>query len=233
MRKGSLWITVVLMGLSQVAYAGPKALVYNGVGACKEDCAKAAFDTARNAGFDPVYVGDQDEDPNLFQDAKVWIQPGGYAGTAMNAMSPVLKKNIKNFIWNGGGYVGYCAGAFIATSTVGTTRIRGLGILPGNTKLYGKGIRIYKSNWQGSERYIYWEGGPYFRNIPSTVENLASYPSGASAAVRTTFGKGRVWVTGLHPESPQWWKDESGYQDIDGDDGDLVAKMLHWVTEAH
>jgi glutamine amidotransferase-like uncharacterized protein len=233
MRMESRWIALMVLGWTELAFAGPKALVYNGEGACKDDCAKSAFDSARAAGFDPVYVGDREESPAIFNDAKVWIHPGGYAGTGMNAMSPVLKRNLKNFIWNGGGYVGYCAGAFVATSTVGTTRIRGLGIIPGNTKLYGKGIRIFKSNWQGSERYIYWEGGPYFRNMPETVEHLAFYPNGASASVRTRYGKGRVWVTGLHPESPQWWKDESGYQDIDGDDWDLVNRMLAWVTEAH
>ncbi len=219
--------------ISTNAFAGMKALVYNGVGACKEDCAKAAFDSATQSGFDAVYVGDQDVDPKIFNGAMVWIQPGGYAGVAMNNMDPRLKTNLKNFIYNGGGYVGFCAGAFVATSRVGTTNVQGLGIIPGGTKLYGKGVRIFKSLWQGSERYLYWEGGPYFRGMPPEVEQTASYPNGANAAVRTTFGKGRVWVTGLHPESPQWWKDESGYQDIDGDDRDLVSKMLHWVTEAH
>ena len=51
--------------------------------------------------------------------------------------------------------------------------------------------------------------------------------------MRTSYGKGRVWVTGLHPEAPQWWKDTSGYSDPDGDDSDIVVKMLQWVTEAH
>jgi glutamine amidotransferase-like uncharacterized protein len=230
-------ITVFFLSLSMLtavnAFAGMKALVYNGAGACKDDCAKAAFDSATQAGFDAFYVGDRDVDPKIFEGVSVWIQPGGYAGVAMNNMDPKLKKNIKDFVYNGGGYVGFCAGAFTATSRVGTTRVAGLGIIPGNTKLYGKGIRMFKTVWQGSERHLYWEGGPYFRNMPSTVEQTASYPNGANAAVRTTYGKGRVWVTGLHPESPQWWKDESGYPDVDGDDRDLVANMLHWVTEAH
>ena len=228
------FIVLVLISSSALsAFAGPKALVYNGAGACKDDCAKAAFDSAVQAGFDAVYVGDQETDPTIFNGASVWLQPGGYAGVAMNNMAPELKKNLKNFIYNGGGYVGFCAGAFVATSRVGTTRVQGLGIISGSTKLYGKGIRMFKTLWQGSERYLYWEGGPYFRNMPDTVEQTGAYPNGANAAVRTTYGKGRVWVTGLHPESPQWWKDESGYADVDGDDRDLVTRMLHWVTEAH
>lgn len=225
-------VTFGLLMTSQ-ALAGPKALVYNGVGACHEDCAKASYDSAKAAGFDPVYVGDQDTDPKIFDGATVWLQPGGYAGTAMQNMAPALKENIKNFVKNGGGYVGFCAGAFVTTAYVGTTRVKGLGIMPGNTKLYGKGVRILKTKWQGSDRYIYWEGGPYFRNMPASVEQTATYPNGANGAVRATYGKGRIWVTGLHPESPKWWKDDSGYEDIDGDDRDIVANMLHWVTEAH
>lgn len=229
----TFFVLVLISSTALSAFAGPKALVYNGAGACKDDCAKAAFDSAVQAGFDAVYVGDQETDPTIFNGASVWLQPGGYAGVAMNNMAPELKKNLKNFIYNGGGYVGFCAGAFVATSRVGTTRVQGLGIISGSTKLYGKGIRMFKTLWQGSERYLYWEGGPYFRNMPDTVEQTGAYPNGANAAVRTTYGKGRVWVTGLHPESPQWWKDESGYADVDGDDRDLVTRMLHWVTEAH
>jgi glutamine amidotransferase-like uncharacterized protein len=233
--KNAFKLFAVTFGLliTSQAFAGPKALVYNGVGACHDDCAKASYDSAKAAGFDPVYVGDNDTDPRIFDGATVWLQPGGYASTAMQNMAPALKENIKNFVKNGGGYVGFCAGAFVTTNYVGTTNVKGLGIMPGSTKLYGKGVRILKTKWQGSQRYIYWEGGPYFRNMPSTVEQTASYPNGANGAVRSTFGKGRIWVTGLHPESPKWWKDESGYDDVDGDDRDIVANMLHWVTEAH
>ena len=225
-------VTFVLL-FSSSALAGPRALVYNGEGACHEDCAKAAFDSATAAGFDAAYVGDQDSDPKIFDGAVVWMQPGGYASRAMNSMSEQLKTNLKNFIQNGGGYVGFCAGAFVTTAQVGTTRVKGLGIVPGNTKLYGSGVNIYKTNWMGSERYLYWEGGPYFRNMPSSVEQTGSYPNGTNAAIRTTFGKGRIWITGLHPEAPQWWKDDSKQADPDGDDRDIVASMLHWVTEAH
>ena len=73
----------------------------------------------------------------------------------------------------------------------------------------------------------------YFKNMNSSVEQTATYPNGTIAAVRTAFGKGRVWVTGLHPESPKWWKDDSGQDDVDGDDRDLVVRMIQWVTEAH
>jgi hypothetical protein len=215
------------------AMAAQKALIYKGVGSCDENCSEAFWNIARDAGFDPVYVGPEEPKADTFANAAVWIQPGGYAGQAMNAMSPKLKTALKTFIQNGGGYVGYCAGAFVATSKVGTTSVNGLNIFPGGTKLYGKGVDLKKVSWNGSERYLYWEGGPYLRNLPSTVEKIASYSNGAVAAARTAFGKGRVFITGLHPEAPRSWKTAGGLNDIDGDDFDLVAQMIHWVTEAH
>jgi glutamine amidotransferase-like uncharacterized protein len=215
------------------AMAAQKALIYKGTGSCSEDCSEAFWNLAKDAGFDPVYVGPEAPKADTFTDAAVWIQPGGYASTAMKAMSTQLKTAIKTFVQNGGGYVGYCAGAFVATAKVGTTSTSGLGIFPGNTQLYGSGIDLKKVTWNGSTRYLYWEGGPFLKNLPNTVEKIATYSNGAVGTARTAYGKGRVFITGLHPESPKWWKDDARMNDIDGDDFDLVAEMLHWVTEAH
>lgn len=237
--KVAMSIVLTYYFITSQAFAAPKALVYKGPGACEDGCYQAAFELARHAGFDPVYVGPTDLNANstenderaLFDNARVWIQPGGYASVAMANMTSQLKNAIRNFIFNGGGYVGFCAGAFVATTKVGTTKNSGLGIFPGGTKLYGKGIDIKRVKWKGSERYIYWEGGPYLRNLPKNVETVAHYSNGAVATARTQYGKGKVYITGLHPEAPQDWIDYSGQSDIDGNDFDLGAEMLHWVTQ--
>jgi hypothetical protein len=227
----SITLTVTLFVISgQLAQAAPKALIYKGPGACEDGCADAFVSIARDAGFDPVFVGPEVPKAGLFTDAAVWIQPGGYAGVAMQNMSQELKSQIREFVKNGGGYVGYCAGAFTATSRVGTTRISGLGIFPGGTKLYGKGIDMKTVTWNGSKRQIYWEGGPYLRNLPNSVEVIAHYSNGAVATARTEYGKGRVFVTGLHPEAPDWWVSSEEMEDIDGVDHDLVVEMLHWAS---
>ncbi|MBS1960486.1 MAG: hypothetical protein JST80_13495 [Bdellovibrionales bacterium] len=229
-------IVVLFVGLAQgsvvSAYASgtPKALIYKGEGSCKEDCSEVFVDIVKQAGFDPVFVGPEAPKAGAFDDAVVWIQPGGYAGTAMGAMSPVLKTQIKEFIKNGGGYLGFCAGAFVATSKVGTTSTSGLGIFPGGTKLYGKGIDLKTITWNDRQRVIYWEGGPYLRNLPSTVEKIATYPNGAIGAARTTYGNGRVFIAGMHPEAPTWWATSEDLIDTDGLDWDLVIEQLHWAA---
>jgi glutamine amidotransferase-like uncharacterized protein len=228
--KTFLSIVLMVIAFQTQASAAQKALIYKGEGSCSDSCSEAFWQIAIDAGFDPVYVGPGVPAADTFENAAVWIQPGGYASTAMRTMSSQLKTAIRNFIQNGGGYVGYCAGAFTATAKVGTTSNSGLGIFPGRTKLYGSGVDLKTVTWNGSERKIYWEGGPFLRNLPSSVEVIGRYSNGAIATARTTFGSGRVFITGLHPEAPRAWKDDAGHDDTDGDDFDLVIEMLKWVT---
>ena len=226
-KTGVILFTFIFAFSSQAAN---KALVYQGPGACEEDCSKAAFDMAKLAGLDPVYIGPEVPNEDTFKDVVIWLQPGGYASTAMNAMAPELKTALKNFIQNGGGYVGFCAGAFVATSLVGSTKTKGLGIFPGITRLHGTGLRMETIKWEGHERYLYWEGGPYLDKLSDQAEVIANYDDQKIAAARTTFGKGKVFITGLHPEAPEWWRTSEDLDDIDGNDFDLAVEMIHWAS---
>ena len=228
----SAFISSFFIPLS-AAQAAPKALVYKGPGACEEGCSEAAFEVAKLAGLDPVYVGPDAPDANTFKDAVVWLQPGGHASEMLEAMAPDLQEALRNFLQNGGGYVGFCAGAFVTTQKIGDTRNEGLNIFPGKTTLYGSGVDLKKINWQGHERYLYWEGGPFLSELPPSVETIATYESGEVAAARTAYGKGRVFITGLHPEASQKWRDASEIVDPDGTDFDLAVDMIHWAIEAH
>ena len=124
------------MGIS--AHALPKALVYNGEGVCEESCASTFKDILLN--YHVEYVNNSNFDSDTFKDAKLWVQPGGYAVESVNSMSAELKQGMLDFIRNGGGYMGFCAGAFTATTLVGTTAAPGFGLMPGYTALRGKGI---------------------------------------------------------------------------------------------
>lgn len=216
----------LILFLSPSALAKPVALVYNGDGVCAEDCAT----TFQNAlpEYQVQYVTNATYSPGIFANANVWIEPGGYATNQMDGMPASLKNAIKSFVTNGGGYLGFCAGAFTATEYVGTTNTRGLNLIAGDTELWGTGLGIEKVLWSGTTRYIYWEGGPYFHDFPSSVSVVAYYPDGSPAAIRSTYGKGRVFLSGVHPEAPAYWKD--GLTDPDGSDFDLVQSMAAWVT---
>jgi len=232
-------------GISTDAEAAKRALIYQGPGACDDGCYDAAFQVAAQAGFDPVFVkenqltlnsSEQDRE-RLFRDAAVWIQPGGKSRTAMSVITQTLKSAIDAFVQAGGGYVGFCAGAFSSTRRVGTSRDFGFGFMPGKTILYrqvSQAAEIIPVQWNGKTRHLYWEGGPYLTRLPEgRVEVVARYPNGQVAAAKSTYGKGRIFVTGLHPEAPTDWREYYHMQDSDGLDQDLAVEMLNWSTSAN
>ncbi|MES2964413.1 MAG: BPL-N domain-containing protein [Bdellovibrionota bacterium] len=210
-----------------------RALVYKGPGSCEEHCSESSADVAKLAGFEPVYVGPKDVDPAIFKNAAVWIQPGGVSSTVALNMDPVLKDNLREFIANGGGYVGFCAGGFFSTAMVGSTKNKGLGIMPGRSTLVKttEQALMVDVTWAGLTRHLYFEGGPYFTfEKEDAVEITATYADGTVASARAAFGKGRVYVTGPHPEAPQYWRDYFKLEDRDGLDPDLARDMVLWAA---
>jgi glutamine amidotransferase-like uncharacterized protein len=212
------------------------ALVYRGPGSCDEGCSEAAALMAEMAGFNPVYVGPNEMHPKLFDNAAIWIQPGGKSTAVGHAMSESLKNRIRAFVHDGGAYVGFCAGGFYATEKIGTTNDRGLGLIVGRSRLYKKvkgQAAVLDLSWGGSRRSIYWEGGPAFYPPPSGagVDITATYPDGTAASIRGIYGTGRVYVTGMHPEAPQSWFDYFHLKDGDGLDHELAVDMIQWATQ--
>ena len=225
----------------------PIALIYDGPGACKEDCAEAAASIAVAAGFTAKIVhadqtGEKIDEKTLseiFSSASVWIQPGGGAHTAYEAMAPQFREHLIAFVKRGGGYVGFCAGAFIATAKIGSLKTSGLGIFPGSTVPYypptakpGVVFSFEKLMWKGEPRTMYFEEGPYFADLEKnpSVEIIAKYKDGKIAAARSTFGKGKVFLSGPHPEAPTWWSESDGVHDEDGSDYIFAVNMVRWVA---
>lgn len=251
-------VILTITSCSSFAFAEnlkPIALIYKGPGSCSQDqgdagdsgygCSEASADVAIAAGFDFKYVGPEALPENaskaqveaLFKGAKVWIQPGGIAQIALYSMTYKLRQELVNFIATGGGYVGFCAGAFIATSIIGTSKNYGLGIFPGRTAAYGYwpenssvGYSFEKMNWLGKNRSVFFEGGPYLYGFGNHAEATSVFESGHTAAARAQYGKGRVYITGAHPEAPAIWSQEDGLQDPDGNDHDLGAEMVRWAA---
>jgi glutamine amidotransferase-like uncharacterized protein len=214
------------------------ALVWGGPGACPEDCTASVVHAAKLAGLDPMVVTPENFDTSLFEQAKVWIQPGGKSGSASNAMGARIRSAIKEFVRQGGGYVGFCAGAFLTTSKVGQTSVTGLGIVPGRSKLYRKsptGVSVQTLTTPQGLTYQYWEGGSYFSFSTSQLANitvLTRYQrTNQINGIQTTFGEGRVAVTGTHPEAPQWWYDDAHITDADGLDNMEAARMIKWAAK--
>lgn len=230
-------LILVSLLLSSLAHSYD-ALVWGGPGACQDGCIEAALHVTKLAGFDPMLVTTENFDASLFESAKIWVQPGGKSGTASNAMGAANRSIIKNFVANGGGYVGFCAGAFLATPKVGQTSVKGLGIIDGKTKVFRRASgypSVEKMITPEGIKYHYWEGGPWFSFTTSqlqkvTVKSRYNTTNGINA-IETTFGKGRISVSGTHPEAPQWWYDDGHIKDADGLDHEVAADMIKWAAK--
>lgn len=217
------------------SFTAPVALVYSGPGACDGTrCDEAAADVARRLGLSIRRVTPQTLAPEVFSGAVVWIQPGGDARDVARALTAGQKHLIRSFIASGGSYLGFCAGAFFSDEFVDDEHtLRGLQIIPGETFDYlrpGSPVEIMPMIWYGQRRHVYYSDGAKFRLVPgANAMPIAYYPNGEIAALLTGFGKGRVAVSGPHPEAPPSWLVPLKLHDPDGPDLDLADRMLRWL----
>jgi glutamine amidotransferase-like uncharacterized protein len=197
----------------------PLALVYRGPAGCK-GCAEAVVALLESgpSPFRTAYCG-PDEPRTLSAEslagAALYAQPGGGddLDAAWAAMRPFAGA-LRTWIRDGGHYVGFCMGGFLAGSDPGFS------ILPGDSGEYitAPGATVHTDDdaivavrWRGSERSIYFQGGPYF-SVPEgdRATILGTYSNGLVAAMVAPFGSGSVGVTGPHPEAPASWYQDAG-----------------------
>ena len=175
----------------------------------------------------------------------VLIQPGGSGGKQGRTLESKGREAVREFVKEGGGFIGICAGAYLATNDYPWSLdlidakvidrehwARGTGIVTielslDAQKLFG----IKEKNLQ-----IFYGQGPLLGRRESDdplvpdYESLALYRTeiakkgapegvmpGTSAIVRTQFEKGRVFCFSAHPEKT----DSLGY---------LVEKAVRWAA---
>lgn len=219
--------------------ATKRALVYKGPGSCTDgDCSGAAALMAELEGYQVNYIGPQETDFKAFEGINLYIQPGGQSAVLDVEMDEALQQNIRDFVYSGGSYVGFCAGGFFAMEHIGEPRdFTGLGLIPGEAfsfqELSPAPAAILAIQWLGRLVDIYWEGGPYFPEeyLGENVEVFARYPSGKPSNIRTMYGEGRVTVTAFHPEAPMGWRQYFELVDQDGLDYDLAREMIRWTQD--
>jgi glutamine amidotransferase-like uncharacterized protein len=227
---------LLLLSVSSLAAAAPLALVYNGEGACKEDCARLAAKAVQRAGFRVEFVNRHNLGKKSFRHAALWVQPGGKSDEVAEALSQRQKNLIREFIGSGGRYLGFCAGAFLIDRYVhGDPSVPGLNLWPGNQVLAGPDDdfgHVVPVRCMGKTNWLYYAGGVYFFFYPNdpamaAYSAVAFYANGAPAALEFQFHRGRVAVIGLHPEASPEWKEK--IPDPDGDDFPVVRSMLEFL----
>ena len=201
--------------------AQPIALVYGGPGVLTgpDDTLERAEFVAGAAGFTVIEVTEP-VPTDLLNSASVWVQPGGpnlSADSYMNRNG--MAEQVRDFVSRGGGYVGFCGGAFSA--------VNNLGLIPGSAWNLKQKTGKIPIDWLGKVRYIHFEDGPYILLSDKSTQVVGTYANGLNAAVRGRFGKGEVFISGVHPEASADWPPT---WDPDGPDVDLAEGMIREVA---
>ena len=192
------------------------ALIYNGP-ASAEDCPEAAAALAQHVGLKVKFVYNVGKLPILLKDTAVFIIGGTQSDLTplVKAFTPKVTEALKDYLRNGGRYLGICGGGFMASTgwNEDHTFVNGLGIIPAQSKVYRDDYkaRIIPIRWQGQTRPMYFKAGPSFQMVSSTevAQVIAYYEDGSIAALLSTYGLGKVAVCGPHPEARESWQDEA------------------------
>lgn len=212
----------------------PLALVYRGPSSCS-GCSESVAALLRSTptGFRTEFCGSDEATPisvETLAGAAVYAQPGG--GRVDSAWRELRghAKQIRDFVHGGGNYLGFCLGGYLAGASPG------FALLPGDTGRYIDSPRasvrstadaVVRVRWRGQPRTMYFQDGPTFRLRPgATATVLATYDTGAPAAVVASYGAGRVGVVGPHPEADGVWYRVAGLDSPDGPRSDLGHDLI-------
>jgi glutamine amidotransferase-like uncharacterized protein len=191
----------------------PLALVYRGPAAlpgCPESV--AALLRGSPSRFRTLYVGPHERHavtPRTLARAELYAQPGGGSlGPAWRHMRRHADA-IRGFVADGGTYLGFCVGGYLAGHTPG------FGLIPGDTDGYvgSRGAEVDTTDdtvvtlrWRGQRRHLFFQDGAYFHLRPGAQATvLARYRNGLIAALVAAYHDGRVGVVGPHPEADASW----------------------------
>jgi len=178
--------------------------------------------------MEPVFVDGAAVRNGALDGADVFVMPGGWSGGEADALEESGREKVKDFVRRGGGYIGTCAGCCLAMEPHTNHHTNMLHMIPyafgpaggvaempiAFNQLAKEMCEIPKKTW--SIRYSH---GPV--PVPSSpvpeadVKVIATYAgdvnsmgeperksmAGQAAVIAGTYGKGRLFVSAVHPES--------------------------------
>jgi putative intracellular protease/amidase len=203
-----------------------RVAVFAGAGASKTK-GPAAEAVEKTPGFEVQLVTGEDIRAGKLKDFRVLIQPGGSGSGQAKDLGEEGRAKVKDFVKNGGGYIGICAGAYLASRSYDWSLhildaevvdrahwARGTGDV--ELKLSPKGKEFFGA--KAEKVTVYYGQGPLLTpgkddSIPD-YEDLATYETeihskggaqpgvmkGTTAAARGSYGSGRVFCFSPHPE---------------------------------
>jgi glutamine amidotransferase-like uncharacterized protein len=208
-------------GMIRVAvYDGPGA--QNGIG---RGPAWLRARLARDPGMHPELVGPNEILNGVLDQADVLVIGGGKATPQSEGLGKEGRERVVKFVKNGGGFVGICAGAYLASNSSG--KWNHLELLPVETKGTDLGCKtplVWSESPAGTARVESADlnGGPIFNlmePVSNSVQVWARFQrnearntksketvdyalEGTPAVISGLHGKGKVALTSTHCERP-------------------------------
>jgi glutamine amidotransferase-like uncharacterized protein len=236
---------------SQTAADDVTVGLYAGGGAANE-CAQAARKMFEWMGYTVTRLDADMINQSKISHIDVVYFPGGSSGPYREDISAEGREKIRRLIHSGGCFIGTCAGALFAAERVvweGETDPRPtLGLFPGTVE--GPLPEIYTDPEYGmcqvnlephpitaaepDSAWILYYNGPFFSPNPDAeVDIVGRYEiTNDPALVAFEYGRGRVFLTGPHPE----WEEDDGRDGVSyfdrfsdqGSDWDLMLGATRW-----
>lgn len=202
-----------------------RAGVFVGVGSMGLSSTELIRYVARSPELDISFVDGEDMRNGALDSLDLLVMPGGMSGTIVGDMGPKGVENFKEFVRNGGSYVGMCAGNVILLEDEYRVAY-GFGMVPYSR--YGSAGDAMTSMTLTDEGAmalgmekgtfdVWYSGGPimfrrhdevpdakietwgiYASNI--TNEGWGAHMVGNVACIGGIYGKGRIAATACHPE---------------------------------
>jgi glutamine amidotransferase-like uncharacterized protein len=184
--------------------------------------------------------------------------PGGDMYEYSKSISSIGKENIREFVKNGGCYLGVCAGAYFALGSVywrgnllpmeplGLVRGKAVGPLDEVVSYPGYGMteialtesgRNLLSGLNETIWSLYYWGPALNVDSSSSVSVIGVYKANGLPAIVTSMnGSGRIVLFGIHPEIEEnSLRDGSTWgQNLDdkGSDWPLVKRLVTWLLKS-
>lgn len=254
-----IWLSFVLLVVNCQSLKPDKSVtvaLYSGQGA-DEDCIKACQSMFQWMGYTVELVKANDVNKGLDNFSIVCV-PGGDMYQYSQDISSGGKDHIRNFISDGGAYIGICGGAYFAGEKViwqGTQLpMTPLGIFPGTTKgpideiipypNYGMckvnivdPTHAITQSGPDSLWILYYWGPVLIPNNDAKVDILGRYDGEEKepAIIAFDYGDGRVFLIGTHPEFEEdSERDGTAFADsLDdkGSDWNFMKRAVLWCLK--
>lgn len=168
---------------------------------------------------------------NFFRHVDLIVVPGGFGDS--DSYESLFKHNgqeVKEFVRNGGHYLGICMGAYWAGSHYlnileGVDAVQYLRRPGTDTRRpHAKSISI---NWRNKPMNMFWYDGCALVGDKTKFETVATYANGDAMAII----QDRIGLIGCHPESEKFWYDSYTWMRRHWHDGQHHALLLEFVDQ--